>query len=967
MNTTVNTSVMSAIGIFGLCLLSQFADGAAAGTADASEPYIAPEAGVLFLSTSQDGRLIWDLSRVSDRERTNLEFPYLIRFKGHWYCSFREGDRHGNDPSGRARVIRSEDGRQWQTAALIEWEGGDVRDPRMSVTSDGQLMINSSIYFIGDPKPDPEPWEQPGHRQSVTWLSENGADWSGPYACSTGFDTWRWDVAWHDGVGYSVGYSAKDRRGALYRTEDGKTWETVVREFFPQGRGTEAALVFDRVGIAYCLLRPAGNQADYGMFGVGQPPDYAQWQWHPTRIDAARNGQIESGAAFGKRTGSIVGGQKLLRLNDGRIVAAVAKGGLDLFWVDPQRALFTRFVRMADGVSYPGLAEHDGQLWITNAQRAAPGLSVKSGIYLTRLQTPPVASFQQLLEVAQTTAAQDIVGFGRPYRDELRSTWRDLRESTSNAEEDAAGAWAARQRLLQALGADKSVHDLTHAATQALAAAQTALADATPGFGTGYADQLRDRIATLKKMLGDDQATLAKVKQHIGQVQAAVEQFQFAQRAHARAEGALARSTSLMRQSADGFARVFQNHLGDHADRLRAVLAEPGATIKVIHQHIEALLDAAAELRAVDQSMPLRIVEVADTPMTLVTDAPDEWQNGASANVTIEQDTLVLKKRPVILFGDGAATTVRVTAPRRIGTLGDAFTITAWALPYATDTSYRTIIDKGGRDAGFSIRHGRTLANNNGINIRMYAEGEPAPHAPYGGQFRPDDPVDFDGRWHHYAATYDGQMLRLYIDGQLVHASPKPGRMDLSQGDLCFGTLATGNEPWRGSIQDVTVWSHPLSASELASQQDRPLTGAEPGLVGYWPLDEGDGDVTHDRSDSREHGHIHRGQWRALPARYGWRISNPIHVGAGRNVRECIITWDAAADHEDADVSLHFGLTQDADTLPHRWNRLTQGADITAPIDGQTLSGRYLWLRQTLRADHPDHAPRLHRITIDVK
>lgn len=82
----------------------------AAAPAETSVVHTVPDDGVLFLSTTRDGRVIWDLSRVPDREKTNLEFPYLIRFKDRWFCSFREGDRHGNDPSGRARVITSKDG-----------------------------------------------------------------------------------------------------------------------------------------------------------------------------------------------------------------------------------------------------------------------------------------------------------------------------------------------------------------------------------------------------------------------------------------------------------------------------------------------------------------------------------------------------------------------------------------------------------------------------------------------------------------------------------------------------------------------------------------------------------------------------------------------------------------------------------------------------------------------------------------
>jgi hypothetical protein len=132
-------------------------------------------------------KVIWDVSRIEDGDDWRIEFPDLMRFKGNWYCAFREGRIHGNHPSGRAQVIRSADGENWESAALFEWEGGDVRDPRFSVTADGSLMLNTSIFFVSSqPRPSGK-FYQLDHagtpdtkneaevaRQSVTWLSRDG-------------------------------------------------------------------------------------------------------------------------------------------------------------------------------------------------------------------------------------------------------------------------------------------------------------------------------------------------------------------------------------------------------------------------------------------------------------------------------------------------------------------------------------------------------------------------------------------------------------------------------------------------------------------------------------------------------------------------------------------------------------------------------------------------------------------------
>ena len=67
-------------------------------------------------------------------------FTDLARFNGQWFCVFREGARHvgGN---GSIRVLTSTNAEAWESAALLSQEGIDLRDPKLSVTPDGRLML----------------------------------------------------------------------------------------------------------------------------------------------------------------------------------------------------------------------------------------------------------------------------------------------------------------------------------------------------------------------------------------------------------------------------------------------------------------------------------------------------------------------------------------------------------------------------------------------------------------------------------------------------------------------------------------------------------------------------------------------------------------------------------------------------------------------------------------------------------
>ena len=78
---------------------------------------------------------ILSVKEIWDRGQHNA-FTDLIRFRDQWWCTFREGKDHG--PSiGKARVIVSKDGDDWTSAAFVEEDGVDLRDPKLSVTPDG--------------------------------------------------------------------------------------------------------------------------------------------------------------------------------------------------------------------------------------------------------------------------------------------------------------------------------------------------------------------------------------------------------------------------------------------------------------------------------------------------------------------------------------------------------------------------------------------------------------------------------------------------------------------------------------------------------------------------------------------------------------------------------------------------------------------------------------------------------------
>src|SRR4051794_13935662 len=77
--------------------------------------------------------------KLWDKGRHNA-FTDLIRYKDRWFCTFREGAGHVS-PDGALRILTSADGKEWESAALVRSATNDLRDPKLSVTPHGQLML----------------------------------------------------------------------------------------------------------------------------------------------------------------------------------------------------------------------------------------------------------------------------------------------------------------------------------------------------------------------------------------------------------------------------------------------------------------------------------------------------------------------------------------------------------------------------------------------------------------------------------------------------------------------------------------------------------------------------------------------------------------------------------------------------------------------------------------------------------
>ena len=310
-------------------------------------------------------------------------FPSIVEYGGWYYVAFREAESHifsrNGQADGATRVIRSRDGEDWEPVALLAKEGFDLRDPKLSVTPDGRLMltIGGSIYrdkkFIG--------------MIPQVSFSEDGINFSDP--ADVKFEeeylndnlNWIWRVTWFEGTGYGVSYSSK--RFALVKTTDGTNY-SLVREF-PEipGFPGETTIRFTPDGTMYMMVRQEGDDC-LGLWGRSKAP-YSEWEWSKMNFH--------------------LGGPDFIILDDGTVIAGsrytfdgganktmVLKGNLDGKFEET-------FIAPSGGdTSYPGFITVGDECWMvyyschehmgsehgTNYD-AAPGDCRRACIYLEKM------------------------------------------------------------------------------------------------------------------------------------------------------------------------------------------------------------------------------------------------------------------------------------------------------------------------------------------------------------------------------------------------------------------------------------------------------------------------------------------------------------------------------------------------------------------------------------------------------
>ncbi|MEH2319402.1 LamG domain-containing protein, partial [Nostoc sp.] len=205
--------------------------------------------------------------------------------------------------------------------------------------------------------------------------------------------------------------------------------------------------------------------------------------------------------------------------------------------------------------------------------------------------------------------------------------------------------------------------------------------------------------------------------------------------------------------------------------------------------------------------------------------------------------------------------------------LGNEWTIEAWfsyPLPQLPQQNWNTLTgNQDGSDRQIVVKDGEQLGtyyggkfHDSGYNIKLLSNG-----------------------WHHLTAVAKGDTTLFYIDGkkvgdvkqkaieaQTTDAGKKELEKQIFKSSSPISTIGNtqANSQQFGKLAEVRIWEVALSEEEIAVNSKTLLSGNEPGLRAYYPMNEATGTTVRDSTgNERNHGTIVSASWWGCAAPIG--------------------------------------------------------------------------------------------------
>jgi len=218
------------------------------------------------------------IKRIWDRGGHNA-YSDITFTRRKLYIAFREAPNNiptSESENGKIRILSSVDGEFWESSAVVEIPGVDLRDPKLSFTPKKRLMvlmrgvkydgqdIKSMTSYISQADPEGKKFSKPEPLELEDPLSSEINN--------------LWRMTWYDKIGYGV-FTKKDpetgsSKNYLVKNEKKKELE-VISELEFTGKPNDITIRFLSGAEMMIIAQTEGSK---GIMGTSKSP-YTDWTW----------------------------------------------------------------------------------------------------------------------------------------------------------------------------------------------------------------------------------------------------------------------------------------------------------------------------------------------------------------------------------------------------------------------------------------------------------------------------------------------------------------------------------------------------------------------------------------------------------------------------------------------------------------------------------------------------------------
>ncbi len=187
---------------------------------------------------------------------------------------------------------------------------------------------------------------------------------------------------------------------------------------------------------------------------------------------------------------------------------------------------------------------------------------------------------------------------------------------------------------------------------------------------------------------------------------------------------------------------------------------------------------------------------------------------------------------------DGIDDIVTIPNPNRnLNLIGDIITVESWIYVRSISSHAPRIID----------RSDNIKAEPDGDRYLLALEDDQTAHINVNGFSVSSNRIPLH-QWIHIAGTYDGQILKIYVNGELKNSRAVRTHLNVQDSLLCIGNNTLNNRQFDGLISNVRIWKRALDVDEIKTVmlRDRIPYRLTRYLVAYWPFSEGEGQIVND-------------------------------------------------------------------------------------------------------------------------